>query len=264
MPLGGALTVGLIGAGTSLLGGIFGSSAAKKAAQQQKDQASGAAQEWRNTYKTNQDLYSPYTDPIAGGGVISSLTDLVRNHAPGQFQAPTNVTYQNDPGYQFRMQQGQKALEQSAAARGGALGGGELKALTQYGQNYGSNEYSNVYNRALQGYQANNQGYLANLQGLLGTAGLGLQAAGLGVNANNAATAGITNAMTNYGNASAAGTIGSQNAWNSALGGIASGATNLYALNQLGGSGGGGGLSYGAGFNPGTTVPALASILGLG
>lgn len=85
-----------------------------------------------------------------------------------QFQAPTDVTEQNDPGYQFRLQQGQKALENSAAARGGLLSGGTGKALQQFGQDYASNEYGNVYNRALGQFQQrynifqNNQANLFN------------------------------------------------------------------------------------------------------
>lgn len=55
--------------------------------------------------------------------------------------------FQQDPGYDFRMQEGQKALERSAAARGGLLGGATAKALARYGQDYGSQEYDKAYNR---------------------------------------------------------------------------------------------------------------------
>jgi hypothetical protein len=71
------------------------------------------------------------------------------------FQSPTDVTEQNDPGYQFRLAQGQQALQNSAAARGGLLSGGTAKALTDYNQNAASGEYGNVYNRALQNYNTN-------------------------------------------------------------------------------------------------------------
>lgn len=67
--------------------------------------------------------------------------------APGKFQAPTAADMQNEPGFQFRMAQGQKALEQSAAGRGVLRTGGTLKNLVDYGQNFASNEYGNVYNR---------------------------------------------------------------------------------------------------------------------
>jgi hypothetical protein len=51
------------------------------------------------------------------------------------------------PGYQFRFDEGQKAVESSAAAAGGLNSGKTLKALTQYGQNFASNEYGNYMNR---------------------------------------------------------------------------------------------------------------------
>lgn len=68
--------------------------------------------------------------------------------APGQFQAPTAAAMANEPGFQFRMDQGRKALEQSAAAKGTLRSGGTLQNVLNYGQNFASNEYSNVYNRA--------------------------------------------------------------------------------------------------------------------
>ena len=52
-----------------------------------------------------------------------------------------------DPGYQFRMKEGQRALDNSAAARGGALSGNAIRAATRYGQDYGSNEYANILSR---------------------------------------------------------------------------------------------------------------------
>jgi len=55
--------------------------------------------------------------------------------------------YEADPGYAFRMEEGQKALERSASARGGLMSGGTLKALTKYGQGVASEEYGNAYNR---------------------------------------------------------------------------------------------------------------------
>lgn len=67
---------------------------------------------------------------------------------PGQFQAPTAAAMANEPGFQFRLDQGRKALEQSAAAKGTLRSGGTLQNVLNYGQNFASNEYSNVYNRA--------------------------------------------------------------------------------------------------------------------
>jgi hypothetical protein len=55
---------------------------------------------------------------------------------------------QMDPGYAFRLSEGQKALERSAAARGGLLSGSMLKGAQRFGQDLASQEYTNAFNRA--------------------------------------------------------------------------------------------------------------------
>lgn len=74
------------------------------------------------------------------------------NTMPAAFSGQVDVT--QDPGYAFRLSEGQKALERSAAARGMQLSGANLKGLTKYGQEMGSQEYANAYNRALTQYNA--------------------------------------------------------------------------------------------------------------
>jgi hypothetical protein len=69
-----------------------------------------------------------------------------------EFYAPSFEDAQNEPGYAFRMQQGTDALQRSAAAKGLLRTGGTLKDLLEYGQNFGAQEYANVYNRAMQAY----------------------------------------------------------------------------------------------------------------
>ncbi len=108
------------------------------------------------------------------------------------------VDMTKDPGYQFRMDQGTKALNASAAARGQANGGAQMMALSRYGQDYASGEYNNAYNRQF-----------SRLSEL----------AGFGQNANAADTAAGNQYSTNYGNnvmgaanAQSAGTIATANA----------------------------------------------------
>jgi hypothetical protein len=67
--------------------------------------------------------------------------------APVPFTMPTATDMAADPGYQFRLQQGQEALERSGAARGVTRTGGTLKDIVDYGQRAASQEYGNVYNR---------------------------------------------------------------------------------------------------------------------
>ena len=172
---------------------------------------------------TSQPALSSYVNPQLGGS--GSLMAPFQ----AQFQAPTNVTEQNDPGYQFRLEQGLKALQNSAAARGGLLSGGTAKALNDYAQNSASNEYGNVYNRALQQYLLPQQNALQQYGMLSGQAGSGQSAtntlSGLTSNAANN-SAGILGNMANamgqqQNNAAAArasGYVGGANAFGGALG----------------------------------------------
>lgn len=73
----------------------------------------------------------------------------------GDFTAPDPLNFQADPSYQFRLGEGMKALQRSAAARGTLLTGGTARALENYGQGAASQEYQNAYNRALQSYTTN-------------------------------------------------------------------------------------------------------------
>jgi hypothetical protein len=153
--------------------------------------------------------------------------------------------FQADPGYAFRLSEGQKALERSAAARGGLMSGATGKALTRYGQEAGSQEYMNAFNR----YQTERAARLNPLQSL---AGVGQTSAntvgGYGQNyANQANQLALTNAA-NQGNlalgmgnirASQYGTAGS--ALNTALN------TDFNALARRFGYGGGGGAGDSAG-----------------
>ena len=81
-----------------------------------------------------------------------------------------------DPGYQFRLSEGSKALERAAAARGSLQGGGTLKALTRYSQGEASQEYQNAFNRSLQGFQANQTARQQRFSNLSGLAGMGYNA----------------------------------------------------------------------------------------
>ena len=72
--------------------------------------------------------------------------------------------YEADPGYAFRQSEGMKALERSAAARGGLLSGGTLKGIQRFGQDLASQEYQNAFNR----YQVNRANQLNPLQSLMG------------------------------------------------------------------------------------------------
>ncbi len=75
-----------------------------------------------------------------------------------------NDVFEKDPGYQFRMDEGNKAVEAGAAARNGLLSGAAMKAMQKYSQGFASNEYGNAYNR-FTGDQQNMYNRLAQMAG---------------------------------------------------------------------------------------------------
>ena len=104
--------------------------------------------------------------------------------------------FQADPGYAFRLSEGMKALNQQAAARGGLMSGNALRAAQQYGQNLGSQEYQNAFNR----YQAERQARLGPLQSLAGVGQTSAQAIG---QAGESMASNIGNALGAYGRGAA-------------------------------------------------------------
>jgi hypothetical protein len=137
--------------------------------------------------------------------------------------------FQTDPGYAFRLSEGQKALDRSAAARGGLFSGEQLKANDQYNQNFASNEYQNAYNR----YQQNRTtkyNFLSNAAGggQTSAAELGRVGAQYAGNIGNALQQGYGNAA----NARASGYIGAADAWNGAIGGVGK-AVNGYLQRRI-------------------------------
>lgn len=173
------------------------------------------------------------------------------------FQAPTDVTEKNDPGYQFRIQQATNALQNSAAARGGLLTGGTARDLNDYVQNQASGEYGNVYNRALNTYGTNYNTFEANQTNqynrLASLAGLGQQTASqlsmAGQNFANSASTNLLNSAAQQGQqlnnaaaATASGYVGGANAYGGALSGMTGNFSNLASLYAL--------LNQGGGANP--------------
>lgn len=225
------------------------SGAALSAAQLQKQEADNALAFQKQQWETQQKNIAPWlTAGTAGVNDLSRLLGVGGDpNSAGygslmqgfgeQFQAPTGATEQNDPGYQFRLDQGMKALQNSAAAKGGLLGGNTGTALQRYGQDYASNEYGNVYNRALGEYQQRyniyNQNQSNQYNRLAGLSGVGQTAAGQLGQEGQAAANNISNTMLTSGaqqgqdiqNAAAArasGYVGGANAWSSGLGSLAS------------------------------------------
>lgn len=208
---GAGAGAGLFGAGASnylmpaaLVGNaLIGAGAAKSAANTQAAAQQQANQLLAQQYQQQRADLQPYS--AAGVNALSKFQGMA-DYTPfgtSQFQA--------DPGYAFRLSEGQKALERSAAARGGLLSGGTGKRIAAYGQEAASQEYQNAFNR----YQTERAAKLAPYQSLINVG----QASAAG-QANAAGNYGTQAAqgLTNIGGAQAAGTMGGANALASGLG----------------------------------------------
>lgn len=79
-------------------------------------------------------------------------------------QRYTGADLQNDPGYQFGLQQGNDNIQSQAAARGGLFSGATQKALAKYGQDYAGTKFNEGFNR----FQAQQDSTFNRLAGLAG------------------------------------------------------------------------------------------------
>lgn len=245
----------------SLIGGFRGSSAAKKAAQQQISALQGG-QDYLNS------LYSPF---------INRLTNMKMYHIPEQllyqqpdyhditqytpyreytpFQ-PTMAQLEQTPGYQWALDQGLRGTQNNLTKQGLGKSGPAVQAAGKYAQGLASQTYQqqygnyvNDYNMGLgshiqnwqnlvQGQQLDNTLKAARqkvqLENILAANGQALQAMGIGGNALNALGNSMTGLYTGIGNAGAAGTIGSTNQSNMGLMNFLSGLQGTNLLNARG------------------------------
>jgi hypothetical protein len=163
---------------------LLGAYSSNKAAKAQAGAANRAADLSKEQYEQTREDQAPFR---AGGLEAQNrlMTLLgIGGRAPGGDGASNGLTidpnspdygkygrdfsmsdFQADPGYAFRLSEGQKALDRSAAARGGLISGGALKAATRLGQDMGSQEFTNAFNR----YQTNRTNQINPLQSLMGS-----------------------------------------------------------------------------------------------
>jgi len=152
-------------------------------------------------YQAGVNALPEYVSGIREGG------ELVRGFTPADFTT--------DPGYAFRLSEGQKALDRQAAARGGLISGGALRAAQRYGQEMGSQEFGNAYNRFRE-----TQGLRRNA--LAGVAGYGPTAASSINAAGQSYATGAGNIMTGQGETSANALLAAQQARSSSYGQLGS------------------------------------------
>lgn len=98
----------------------------------------------------NEPFNAPKPIDLGGPGGLPNTPTFT----PPNFEAPTAQSVLSDPGYQFRLGQGEQELQQSAAGKGLLNTGGTLKDVLSYGQNFASNEFQNAWNRNMGTYNA--------------------------------------------------------------------------------------------------------------
>lgn len=206
--------VAAIGAIGSIASAGIGAYGASKAADAQKDAAKKAARAQQAALAAQTELAKPYVE--AGKNALAEYQKLAPYQTFGMQQ------FQADPGYQFRMAEGIKALERSAAARGLLQSGTTLKGITGYGQDLASQEYQNAFSRYLS-ERAARLGPYEYLTGI-GQAAASGQAANVGTSAAN-----LADIAMQRGNVQAAGTMGAINALTGGIGQAAQGIGSYYA-----------------------------------
>ena len=191
-------------AGAVVGSAVIGAGASKSAASTQAAAADRSAEVQREIFERQVELQQPWLK--AGEEALNRLRPLAMEYTPFGMQQ-----FQSDPGYQFRMSEGMKALERGAAARGGLLSGATLRGTQRFGQELASQEYQNAFNR----YQAERAARLQPLQSLAGVGQttaqqLSGEAGQMGANVGQAMQAGAA--------ARASGYVGQANALTGALG----------------------------------------------
>lgn len=203
------MKVGIAIGASALIGGVVSGIGSSKAANAQESAATNAANLQQQQYQQTRADQAPYR---AAG--TTALNTIGQDQANGTGFASTfnPSTYIDTPGYQFQLQQGQGAINSSAAATGGVLNGGTLKALDQYSTGLANTTYGQAYSQYLQNSQQQyNQ--------LYGVASLGENATASTGQAGTAAANATGNYLTQAGNAQASGDIGVANGINQSLGG---------------------------------------------
>lgn len=219
-------------AAATVASAYMGSQASKSAADTQANAAAQATDAQTRMFERQVELQEPFREAgLKGQNRLLEYLGLSEDkNVPGFGKYATAEfgmdKFQADPGYAFRMSEGMKALERSAAARGGLLSGANLKNTQRFGQDLASQEYQNAFNR-YQTQRTNTLNPYASLGGVAQSSAntLGTQAGAYG----NAMASNIIGS----GNAQAAGQIGSANAYASGLGQGVNFYQNQQLLNRL-------------------------------
>ena len=213
-PVTAAIAVG----GATLGAGYMGARAAKSAAEQQAASQRESMALQKEMFDIQNEQQKPYRE--AGYTALSDIAGM-KPYLQQQF-TPQDFAAGIDPGYAWRLQQGQRAAQQQANVGGGLLSGNTLAGLQDYTQGQASQEYGNAFNR-FQTQRSNIYNTLASI------AGLGQTATNVGSQTAMSAGQSMGQNLANIGTAQAAGTVGAANA----LAGGVQNAGNMYYMANL-------------------------------
>jgi hypothetical protein len=201
--------------GSAVVSGV----AANKAAGKAQDSANKQMDLQREQMARQEELQAPFRE----GGLTAQnrMLLLLGLRQPGEGDNAADAgkygrdfsmaDYQADPGYSFRLSEGIKQLQRTAAARGGLLSGSTLKGITRFGQDTASQEYQNAFNR----YQVNRSNQIQSLQSLMGA---GQSATNVLGNAGQQYANNMGESVAAAGNARGSAYTGMANAFNTGLG----------------------------------------------
>jgi hypothetical protein len=201
-----AISTGLAVLGAGLGGAALSANAAKKAASGQQKATDAAMAEQQRQYDLTREDQAPWRE--AGVDALGRLAGFVD-------PSMSHQDVMNEPGYQFGLNEGLNAMQNTAAARGGLYSGAAMKGLTRYANDYASTKYGDAWNR-MQTDAGNRWGRLSALAGIGQAATNQTNAAG----ANYANNAG--NLLTSNANAQGAAGMARGNIWGNALNQFAS------------------------------------------
>ena len=223
-------TAAAIMAGGSIVSGILGANAASDAARAQLAGVKESNKVQERMFNKQIELQTPFREAgLTSQNRLLDLLGLSKNTGAegyGSAARPFSMTdYTQSPGYAFRLKEGLKALEASKAAGGTLKSGNTLRGLVEYGQNFGSNEYMNDFNR----YYTEQANLLNPLQSLMGS---GQTSSNTLTNAAGAFGQQMGENAIQAGNARASGYMGQANAWNQAIGGVGNAALSYAGWNN--------------------------------
>lgn len=208
------MPIGAIAGGSAILGAGAQIISGNKAAKAQKQAAAQSIAEQRRQYDQTRADYAPWRDTGA-----SALGMLGRAYGLNG-QSPDRSAFFTSPGYEFRRDEGVKAVERSAASRGLLRSGAAVKAIDRFAEGNAASEYDSWWNR------------------LAGVAGVGQAAVGgtaaAGANASN----NISQAYTAGGNARASSYVNTGSAANSGINNVLFAYLNGGGGKSMGGFGG--------------------------